>query len=179
MIGAVQVHAPEGCEIGPLTELEVGEGVAITATISEASEARSERSERRRERGLRPSGTGRNGNFHGSVALAAHEQVFPVRTVSAERCEEVAEALALIAELALDRLPKIERPPPPVLGPIAPSTSARTSAYALGIEPSWHLSLGVHGGGSYGRAPSIAPSAPAFVELLHDPWTLRATFLWS
>jgi hypothetical protein len=151
MFGAIQVQAPEGCDVAALSRLQVRDGVDVRATIV--------------------AGEG----FEGSVALETEGATFPVRTVSATQCGEVAAALALIAELAVQRLPKTPEPH----GPIAPIATARTSVYPLRLEPSWHFSVGAHGGGTYGRAPSIAPTAPLFVDLQRDPWTLRATVLWS
>src|SRR5688572_15873294 len=79
----MQVHAPPGCDTVSLSAMEVPVGVAITATIT------------------------LNRAYQGSIAIRAGERVYPARSVEADDCEEVAAALALIAELALDRMPKL------------------------------------------------------------------------
>jgi hypothetical protein len=151
----VQIEAPRDCDIRALTALEVDDAITVTATISA------------------------NGAFHGTVSVRANGRVFPARTVGGERCEQVSEALALIAELAIDRLPKPDPPPSIAAHAIAPAAAMRTAIHPLGLEPTWHVSAGVHGAASFGRAPSWRPSVPPFVELARDPLSLRASLLWS
>ena len=154
-IGAnVQVRAPEGCEVSALSGLRADEGVTITASITAGSA------------------------YSGTVSLEASGRRFPARSVTAARCEEVAEALALIAELAIDRLPVVGPPMEPH-GAIAPAARVRTAIHPLGLEPAWYVSTGIHGGASFGRAPSVRPTALPFVELSRDPWSLRASLLWA
>lgn len=160
LIGAVAVHAPKTCDVSALGSLSPAAPVTVTATIT-------------------PNADG----FTGVLAIDA----FPPRTVRAPVCAEVAEALALIASMAMERIPApaSREPPPPDDRPTRPSPPLLYTRAVTALprrwasQPRWHLSAGAAASATYGVTDEIGPAAPLFLELARGSIGLRATLLWA
>jgi hypothetical protein len=104
----------------------------------------------------------------GRLERQSSEGTVAIRDVSAQSCAEVADALALSLDLALE--------PGMAATPAAAASEAATPA----APASWQTRLGVQGQLSTGLAGAVLPGAVLFVHVGHTslPWSARLS-LWG
>jgi hypothetical protein len=114
------------------------------------------------------------GQSSGRLERQSNEGTVAIRDVSAQSCAEVADALALSLDLALE---------PGAAGPasaMGEPTSAASTEPLPATSPLWQTRLGVQGQFSTGLAGAVLPGAALFVDLLHTSpaWSARLS-LWG
>ncbi len=101
------------------------------------------------------------------------------RTLSADSCDLLASATALVIALAFD--PDLNLPTPPAPTPPAPPAPLSPRPEATSVEPSpaegsppWRLVAEAWAAGDGGALPSIAPGAGLALGAEHAPWSAQA-----
>lgn len=106
-----------------------------------------------------------------TLSLLTHDGALAgERTLAADTCAELVDALALILTLTLDGAPRPVSPPPPAPPPPSPPPPGRAAAPAAPVR----VEVRVVGGVDVGTLPSAAPVGSLSVAVQRGRWRLLA-----